>query len=747
MRRRELIASGIATAAAPALAGRPPAPAIRLANQIWAVEIDPATLAIAVTPAGAAPCAVSRGVARHAVAELNADAISAAWRWDEGIRIACALDGPDLAIRVTASTPGNVALLDQPPEALGKGLLLPIGEGYYVAPDDARWRAFLSGGDGERNSSEDLTLPLWGLDHGAFTLHWLLTNPFNNLLRFTAETDGLAIGLSHKFTRLAPATPMEMTLHLGGSDLLAGAKRYRRHLIDTGGFRPLADKIRATPSAAKLIGATHCYLWDNGPIGVKDVRDWPGLLDRLRAAPGLAARLRAKFDSDTAELLRTAPPRPAPYMQRAIVNAFNAALTDLARAQWQQEEIDPAAIVAAHAALRSEVIAEFGPVLAKDPAQWGASLAPATFAALKAAGLERLWIGLGDGWEGGLWQPGGVRAAAAQGYLVGPYDSYETAILPGVRPDWSTAQLGRKAYEQCGVVKADGSVTAGFQRTGHYTNARCVMPILKARIPPLAKAGGFNSWFLDVYATGMVFDDYRPGASMTMAENAATDIEAMRWVSEELQLPLGSEGGNAAGAAGTIFGHGIETPVIGWGDPDLQKNPSSPFFLGAWYPPDAPSVFFKAVPMKEPYRTLYFDPRTRLPLYQAVFRDSVIATHHWLFDQLKLANVAAERALTQQLYNVPPLFHLSAGTLAQRLPAIRRHDAFFRPLHERLALQAMTGFHWLSDDRLVQATQFADGTRLIANFADAERSVEGHVLPPHSVTALVEGKAERVFTA
>ena len=477
------------------------------------------------------------------------------------------------------------------------------------------------------------------------------------------------------------------------------------------------------------------------------MRDWPGLIDRLRGAPGLAARLRARFEPETAELVRAAPPRPAPYAQRAIVNAFNAALTDLAREQWQKNEVDPDAIVAAHAALRDEAVAAFGPVLASGPAQWGASLSPATFAALKAAGLGRLWIGLGDGWEGGLWRPEGVRAAVAQGYLIGPYDSYETAIPPGVRPDWATAQLGRKAYEQCGVVKVDGSVTAGFQRTGHYTNARCVMPVLKGRIPPLAKAAGFNSWFLDVYATGMVFDDYRQGAPMTMAENAAVDIEAMRWVSETLQLPLGSEGGNAAGAAGTLFGHGIETPVIGWGDSDLQKNSSSPFFLGGWYPPDAPSVFFKPVPMKEPYRTLYFDPRTRLPLYQAVFHDSVIATHQWGFDQLKLANVNAERALAQQLYNVPPLFHLSAGTLEQRLPAIRRHDAFFRPLHERLALQAMTGFEWLSDDRLVQATRFADGTRLIANFAQAERSVEGIELPPRSVTALVDGKVARVFTA
>lgn len=745
MKRRAFLAAGLASAAVPALAKGSPSAAIRLANDQWIVEIDPATLAMTVKPARAAAISLSRGVASHSVSDLKAGPGAASWRWDDIFEITCTLTGPDLDIRVTANAPADLALLDQPGAAMGKGLLMPIGEGYYIAADDARWHAAL-GGD-ERSVNEDLSLPLWGLDHGGFTLHWLMTNPFNTALRFTAGPDGLAVALNHRFTRLAPTTPMTMTLHLGGPDLLAGARRYRRHLIGQGRFRSLAEKIRATPSAAKLIGATHLYLWDNGLIGARDVRDWPGLLDRLRSAPGLAERMRARFEPDTAELIRSSSPRPAPYAQRAIVNAVNAALTDLARVQWQKEEVDPAAIVTAYAMLRDEAAAAFGPVLAGDAAHWGASLSPETFAALAAAGLERLWIGLGDGWEGGLWHPEAVRAAAARGYLIGPYDSYETAIPPGQRPDWATAQLGRAAYERCGVVKANGTITAGFQQTGRYTNTRCITPILEARIPPLARAGGYNSWFLDVLATGMVFDDHRPGATMTMAENAAANVAAMRWVSEELQLPIGSEGGNAIAAAGTIFAHGIETPGFGWGDPDLRKNKDSPFFLGGWYPPDAPTVFFKPVPIKEPYRTLYFDPRTRLPLYQAVFHDAVIVTHQWGFDQLKLANVAAERALLQQLYNLPPLFHLSAGTLADRLPTILRHDAFFRPLHQRLAHRAMEGFEWLSEDRLVQRTRFADGTRLVANFADAPRAIEGLALRPRSVTAIIDGRPARIFEA
>lgn len=47
----------------------------------------------------------------------------------------------------------------------------------------------------------------------------------------------------------------------------------------------------------------------------------------------------------------------------------------------------------------------------------------------------------------------------------------------------------------------------------------------------------------------------------------------------------------------------------------------------------------------------------------------------------------------------------------------------------------MTDFRWLTEDRLVQQTTFADGTRLVANFDVREREVEGKRLAGQSITA------------
>jgi hypothetical protein len=203
--------------------------------------------------------------------------------------------------------------------------------------------------------------------------------------------------------------------------------------------------------------------------------------------------------------------------------------------------------------------------------------------------------------------------------------------------------------------------------------------------------------------------------------------------------------GNATTSRGIAFAHGMQVPVLGWGDPDLQKNQKSPYYLGRWFPADQPETFFKKVPLKQPYRDLYYAPEYRLPLYQAVFHGSIVTTNHWLYDNLKFGNAYADNLLAQWLYNVPPLFHLSAASVKVRLPQLQCADRAFRPLHQQLATQALTGFAWLNAERTLQQTRFADGSRLTANFGSTPASNGGQTLPPQSLLAELAGQAPRLL--
>lgn len=720
---------------------------LNLGNADWQVALDPATLAISVRPSGLTEQQVSSGVAPHTVSALQQNGNQADWQWlAEQTSISARLNGADLEISLSSTKPGLQPLLNQPGSASGKALILPLGEGAYIPSEHLGWQRFILQHKAELNSSEDLSLPLWGMDYGDYSLSWLLTNPFNNRLQFREDQQRLALQLSHEFTLLDPSSPMSLTLHLSRSDnLLAGAQRYRAWLQQQGRFTPLRDKLVQTPAISKLLGASHIYLWGNGPISTDNVRNPQLLLERLRSNSPLAARMRTRFDPETRQVLNAARLTPDPYQLRLLVRGVNQAMASEARRAWQTATPDWSRLAQPYRQLLQQLQHEFGPALSSPLQQWGGGLSQATITQLQQAGLPRLWLGV-DNWEGGLWHPEAVQSGTRAGYLMAAYDSYETSLAPGQRPDWVSAQLGGKIHQRCGVMRSNGVLQAGFQKTGYYTNPVCVRSGMQERVTSLITASGFNSWFLDVYASGMVFDDYRDGQQLSQRQMANAYTDNMRWVGTQLGLPVGSENGNASTSQGVAFAHGMQVPVIGWGDPDMQQNRASRFFSGAWAPDEQPALFFAQIPLKPEYVLSTFDPAFRLPLYQAVFHDSVITSNHWLHDNFKFSNVDSDNRLMQMLYNVPPLYHLSRGSLQARLPRIRCTDAFFRPLHQQLALQALTGFSWLSADHLLQQTRFADGSSLTANFSAETRIADSESLAAHSVRAKLASGAVSIFS-
>lgn len=136
----------------------------------------------------------------------------------------------------------------------------------------------------------------------------------------------------------------------------------------------------------------------------------------------------------------------------------------------------------------------------------------------------------------------------------------------------------------------------------------------------------------------------------------------------------------------------------------------------------------------------------RLPLYQIALHDSLVSTHHWEYGSLKFSSERDVTALLQLLYMVPPLYHLNDQVIPRDLPLIGAYDKVFRPLHERLFIQAMDDFQVLSGDRLLQRSTFADGTLITVNFSvRSSRTPEGRQLPPLSAHVVVPGEPAQLI--
>ena len=136
----------------------------------------------------------------------------------------------------------------------------------------------------------------------------------------------------------------------------------------------------------------------------------------------------------------------------------------------------------------------------------------------------------------------------------------------------------------------------------------------------------------------------------------------------------------------------------------------------------------------------FYCPSTQL--YQTVFHDELINSHHWHSDSLKFSDVQIERDLTSMLYNTPAMVHLSRDEAerlsAPRIKALQHYQQGFLPIHQTLWDKAMTGFKWLDEQGLLQQTTFSDGSVIYANFSQTDkRLVDNRLIPATSIVAIL----------
>lgn len=219
---------------------------------------------------------------------------------------------------------------------------------------------------------------------------------------------------------------------------------------------------------------------------------------------------------------------------------------------------------------------------------------------------------------------------------------------------------------------------------------------------------------------------------MTQRQDRDNRLARMRWLAEDRKTVLGSEAAGAWAAPVLDFDHGAQNPISDrlW---KLQRDRQT---WGAWYPANAPKVFFKPVDLPADLVTAMFDPVYRVPLYETVLHDSLVNVDRWELSYYKLPHQETMRALTAILNNTPLNFVIDGATLDEHGAEMARLQQFFAPLHERAATLPMTDFRWLTDDHLVQRSVFGDGELTVtANFGASDH--DG--LPGGCVDAQLKG--------
>lgn len=660
------------------------------------------------------------------------------------------------------SLKSNVANQFEWPKVSADNYMLPLWEGKYIPSDDPNWKKFLKD-EGEMSFLENFSMRFFALNKKKYSIVYIAENMFNNTIRFTTD-EKIRFSFIHEFPSINQNKEYGFRLYVTENNPVEIAQVYKNYVKEKGEFKTLQEKANENPNIEKLYGAPHFYLWNENAISKENI-NWEKFRSKIneRFVSWTEQLLKDYTEDGSAEFTSTIKQISNQdyidrYQQNVIIRAINSLLKLEAFYDPQVfQDLDSESkkfIAKGINRLSEQELYTLNKKLLKSLLrdsvdgieEWGKQDSKDVIEDMHQSGIKYAWIG-SPNWAYGLMNPDMVKKANQFGYLIGPYDSYHSIHEKGNR-DWNTASFEDiSLYEQATITNKNGEKIKGFLGKGRKLNSTLSLPSVKKRLEGILQNGiRYNSWFVDCDATGEIYDDYSPNHITTQEQDLKARLQRMKYIGTEKRMVIGSEGGNDLASSVIAFAHGIETPVIAWSDPDMRKNKTSPYFLGAYWSSDGsiPERFSKSVPIKSLYKHIYMDPVYSLPLYKLVYNDSVITTHHWEWGSLKMKDEIGSRMLSELLYNIPPLYHLDGKTWKTNKEMMVSFIDTWSAFHKKAVTKPMTGFKILSKDRLVQSTEFGEEMKVIVNYSNHEFEYQGEKIGAKTAV-MYDGNSKKVW--
>ncbi|MGO9109178.1 MAG: glycoside hydrolase [Thermoguttaceae bacterium] len=343
---------------------------------------------------------------------------------------------------------------------------------------------------------------------------------------------------------------------------------------------------------------------------------------------------------------------------------------------------------------------------------------------LQAAGIRRIL------WSNGA-DPETLRRLNAMGVLTSRYDIYQDVMDPanfpklrGIHSDWTTG-----GWPNDLMLDAQGQWLHGWEVEGKDGQRfpcgvlcdRQAPDYARRRISDELKTHPYRCRFLDTTTASPWRECYDAAHPLTRSESRYWKMDLLKYVSEGCHLVTGSETGHEAAVP---YAHYFEGMLS----------------LGPYRVPDAgrnvQRVLDKVPESVAKFQTGHF---YRLPLWELVYHDCLVAQWYWGDYSNKLPELWDRRDLINALYGTPPMFMFTGKLWQQRQERFVRSYRTAAPCARATGYAEMLSHRWLTADHSVQETRFAGGVAVTVNFGERPyKLTDGTELPPlgHRVTGL-----------
>jgi hypothetical protein len=282
--------------------------------------------------------------------------------------------------------------------------------------------------------------------------------------------------------------------------------------------------------------------------------------------------------------------------------------------------------------------------------------------------------------------------------------------LRGIHPDWTTA-----AWPKDIIVDRQGQWIKGWgveAKDGTMLNCgvicdRRALDYARERVPADLATHPYLGRFIDTTTAAPWHECYDPAHPMTRTESKQWKMELLRYMSEDNRLVTGCETGHDAAVPYLHFLEGMMS-------------------LGPYRVPDS-GRRMQQILNEVPERVAKFQvgQSYRLPLFELVFHDCVVSYWYWGDYSNKLPALWDKRDLFNVLYGVPPMFMFNRQFFEANQARFVQSYQNTCPLVRQVATAEMTDHRFLTPDRNVQQTRFANGIVVTVNFGAAAYTMPG----------------------
>ncbi len=345
---------------------------------------------------------------------------------------------------------------------------------------------------------------------------------------------------------------------------------------------------------------------------------------------------------------------------------------------------------------------------------------------MKSLGIERI-----------LWshreKPDVIKSMNEMGgVLASRYDIYQDLMDPQVveqqlrrvHPDWTQAGWPKDI-----MLDGNGNFRKGWRVKGkdgqmYPCGVLCDSQAPKharQRVPAELKRHPYRCRFIDTTTASSWRECYHPDHPMTRSDSRHWKMELLRFMSEDMKLVTGSE-----------TGHDAAVPYVHYFEGMLS--------LGPYRIPEA-GRNMREIWDEVPERVAKFQVghKYRLPLWELVYHDCVVAQWYWGDYNNKLPALWDKRDLFNVLYGTPPMFMFDKPVWAQYKERFVQSYKDVCPVVRAVGYAEMTDHRFLTTDRNVQQTSFANGTTITVNFGSKTyRLHNGKELKPMGYHLMVE---------